>query len=206
MAPPTAQELFNRNVEYKDTHPPIPSFEELYASGDQAATVAVITCADPRCIPENFLKLNVGEAVILRNAGSNIHEAMRSLIAIDCLIGLKEIMVVNHTDCGATVFRNDSIRTVLKERVPGKNEEVDAMKFGEITTYGYFCCVPHALRLTFMQFARRYSTSKHKIPEGIAVPAPRIEGWHNWLCLRLEKRIFATHRVNGGEKINKVLE
>ncbi|KAJ9651179.1 hypothetical protein H2198_009534 [Neophaeococcomyces mojaviensis] len=134
MAPPTAQELFNRNVEYKDTHPPIPSFEELYASGDQAATVAVITCADPRCIPENFLKLNVGEAVILRNAGSNIHEAMRSLIAIDCLIGLKEIMVVNHTDCGATVFRNDSIRTVLKERVPGKNEEVDAMKFGEITT------------------------------------------------------------------------
>lgn len=92
-----------------------------------------MTCADPRCIPERFLNLNMWEAVVLRNAGSNVKAALPSLIAIDSVVGLQEIMIINHTDCGALGFRDDSIKSTLYGRAPSMENEINAMKFGEIT-------------------------------------------------------------------------
>lgn len=133
MSTPNVQELVNRQTKYQQHHDPISTFDERFRAGDKGPSVAVVTCADPRCIPEQFLKLEVWDAVVLRTAGSNVKAALPSIIAIDSLVGLQEIMIINHTDCGALAFRDDSIKSLLHERAPDMNQEVDAMEFGEIT-------------------------------------------------------------------------
>lgn len=132
---PTVIDLLGRNAEYKAVHSPIATFEERFRSGMNPPSVAIVTCADPRCIPENFLKLDTWDAVVLRIAGSNVKTALPSIIAIDDLVGLQEIMVINHTDCGAQAFRDDSIRAALKERAPEMATKAESMEFGQITGY-----------------------------------------------------------------------
>lgn len=134
-ASPTVADLLLRNVEYEAQHDPIATFEERFESGLKGPSVAIVTCADPRCIPENFLKLNTWDAVVIRTAGSNVKAALPSLIAIDALVGLQEIMVINHTDCGAQAFRDESIRTSLKVRAHSMSADIDRMEFGQIVGY-----------------------------------------------------------------------
>lgn len=130
---PNVQEFISRHAEYQHHHDPISTFDEWFTAGGEGPKVAVVTCADPRCIPERFLNLNMWEAVVLRNAGSNVKAALPSLIAIDSVVGLQEIMIINHTDCGALGFRDDSIKSTLYGRAPSMENEINAMKFGEIT-------------------------------------------------------------------------
>lgn len=134
MTLPTTQDLLSRNAEYSRTHEPIPLFEEVYGSGNRLPTVAVVTCADPRCIPEKFFDVDLMKIIVIRNAGSNVEEALRSIIPIDDVVKLDEIMVIDHTDCGATFYRDNKLREMLKKRAPSKAEQVDKMTFGEVTT------------------------------------------------------------------------
>lgn len=102
-SPPTVQELLARHAKGQASHEPITTIEERVKAGGQAPKVFVVTCADPRCIPEKFLHLETWEVVVLRTAGSDVQAALPSIIAIDSLFELDEIMVINHTDCGALV-------------------------------------------------------------------------------------------------------
>lgn len=129
---PTVADLVGRNSEYTVQHDPIATFQERFQSGQKGPGVAIVTCADPRCIPENFLNLKTWDAVVIRTAGSNVKAALPSLVAIDALVGLQEIMVINHTDCGAQAYRDDPIRASLKERAQGMGPEIDKMEFGQI--------------------------------------------------------------------------
>lgn len=132
---PTVADLIVRNAEYKAQHESIATLQERAGSGLKGPSVAIVTCADPRCIPENFLKLNTWDAVVIRTAGSNVKAALPSLVAIDGLVGLQEIMIINHTDCGAQIFRDEAIRASLKERAQGMGVEINSMEFGEISWY-----------------------------------------------------------------------
>lgn len=60
MSQPSSKELLARHAEYLKEHNPIPTFEELAKEGVDFKPVAVITCADPRCVPERFFKLDIG--------------------------------------------------------------------------------------------------------------------------------------------------
>lgn len=132
---PTVADLILRNTQYKAHHNPIATLQERAGSGLKGPSVAIVTCADPRCMPEEFLKLKIWDAVVIRTAGANVKTALPSLIAIDELVGLQEIMVINHTDCGAQIFRDDSIRTSLKERALNMSSDIDEMEFGQIKWY-----------------------------------------------------------------------
>lgn len=132
---PSVANLVSRNSEYRAHHEPIATFQARLESGSKLPGVAVVTCADPRCIPENFLKLETWDAIVIRTAGSNVKTALPSIIAIDQLVGLQEIMVINHTDCGALAFRDNAIRTTLKERAPDMSSHIENMEFGQITWY-----------------------------------------------------------------------
>lgn len=106
---PTAKDLVERNEKQKHEHKSISTLKDHFTSGNEGPRVAIITCADPRCIPEQFLHLDTFEAVVLRTAGSNVEAAIPSILAIDSVVPLQEIMVINHTDCGATVGGSDRI-------------------------------------------------------------------------------------------------
>ena len=63
--------------------------------------VTVLTCMDTRLNPYDLLGLEPGDAHILRNAGGvATDDALRSLSLSQRLLGTREVMVVQHTDCG----------------------------------------------------------------------------------------------------------
>lgn len=63
--------------------------------------VAVLTCMDARIKLFDVLGLRHGDAHILRNAGGlATDDAIRSLLLSQHSMGTREIMVIQHTDCG----------------------------------------------------------------------------------------------------------
>lgn len=69
----------------------------------------MVTCADPRYIPENCLSINPGEIIVIRNAGGNPQMALPNILALDMLVGNHEIMVVKHTDWGSLAFTEKGV-------------------------------------------------------------------------------------------------
>lgn len=57
----------------------------------------IVTCADPRCIPENIFQLQTGEAVVMRVAGGNAQYVLNHILSIDSLVNFKEAIIVQHT-------------------------------------------------------------------------------------------------------------
>jgi len=69
---------------------------------------------DARMNVENILGLKIGEAHIIRNAGGSVTEdALRSLIVSTKLLGTKEFMIINHTDCGMMKFKDSDLKSQL---------------------------------------------------------------------------------------------
>lgn len=74
----------------------------------QNPEVLLITCSDSRICPSLFMRTEPGEVFIIRNAGNMVpsqkSEAKADLgtiqFAVDVL-GVKDIIVCGHTDCGA---------------------------------------------------------------------------------------------------------
>ncbi|KAI1629233.1 carbonic anhydrase [Exophiala viscosa] len=127
----TSQELLQRHEATLSGFTPIPFFSEM--TPDQLCRMLIITCADPRCIPENIFGLKTGEAVVLRDAGGNAQYLLEHILSIDSLVQFTECIIVQHTDCGATHFRNQLVKQGLRERAPDHKKEIDGMTFGEIT-------------------------------------------------------------------------
>jgi carbonic anhydrase len=67
-----------------------------------APKIAIVTCADPRLSNiEQMLGLAEADVDMIRNFGTVIDDdAVRSLVLSTRLLGTKEIMIINHTDCG----------------------------------------------------------------------------------------------------------
>jgi carbonic anhydrase len=74
-----------------------------------APKIAIVTCADPRLSNiEQMLGLVEADVDMIRNFGTVIDDdAVRSLVLSTRLLGTREIMIINHTDCGiAQVHRH----------------------------------------------------------------------------------------------------
>jgi carbonic anhydrase len=79
-----------------------------------ARKVAVLACMDARLTVEPMLGLKTGEAHIVRNAGGIATEdALRSLIISCHLLGTREFLIINHTDCGMLTFKDAELRDRL---------------------------------------------------------------------------------------------
>jgi carbonic anhydrase len=82
-----------------------------------ARKLAVVACMDARLTVSQLLGLKTGEAHIIRNAGGIVTEdAVRSLIISHYLLGTKEFMIINHTDCGMLTFKDEELRTKLQQQ------------------------------------------------------------------------------------------
>jgi carbonic anhydrase len=63
--------------------------------------LVIVTCMDTRLDPYKTLGLAAGDAHIIRNAGGIVTEdVVRSLVLSSHVLGTRELMVINHTDCG----------------------------------------------------------------------------------------------------------
>jgi len=107
----------NSNAEYarsfKLGHLPMPPAQHL----------AILACMDARLTVEQFLGLKTGDAHIIRNAGGiATDDALRSLIISHHLLGTREIMVINHTDCGMLTFKDEELKTRLARETGKKTQ------------------------------------------------------------------------------------
>ncbi len=92
------------------------SFDRSKLAMPPARKLAVVVCMDARLTVEDFLGLRTGDAHIIRNAGGIVtDDALRSLIISYKLLGTREFLVINHTDCGMLTFKDQELREKLAE-------------------------------------------------------------------------------------------
>ncbi|ROW07229.1 hypothetical protein VMCG_03778 [Cytospora schulzeri] len=126
---PSAEELLKRNEDLAKVHQPIPFFEEMPAGSPKPRTF-IFCCFDTRVDPAAFLGLKYAEALIVRNAGGAVGPNLESLIALDYYLGtLEDVLVIQHTDCGALHFVESDIHNHMKDLHLGSDEQIDGLKF-----------------------------------------------------------------------------
>ena len=79
--------------------------------------IAILACMDARLTVSQLAGVKTGEAHIIRNAGGIATEdAIRSLIISNELLGTKEFIVINHTDCGMLSFKDSDLQKRLEKK------------------------------------------------------------------------------------------
>src|SRR5664280_2318654 len=79
-----------------------------------AKQFALVTCMDSRIEPLDMLGLRPGDAKILRNAGARVTEdVLRSLILATRFLGVREIAVMQHTNCALADRDDEDVRSSL---------------------------------------------------------------------------------------------
>jgi carbonic anhydrase len=123
MSSVSVETLFKRNETLSKTYSAKPLLSEAKAAGAIPPSVIVITCCDIRCDPTEFLNLKPADAIILRNVGGKVAPLVKDIVILDAFIGMKEIMLIHHTDCGTTHYKDQTIRDVVNARCPGAVDE-----------------------------------------------------------------------------------
>lgn len=81
-----------------------------------AKKAAVVACMDARLVPHRILGLAEGDAHVIRNAGGVVtDDVLRSLVISQRLLGTREIILVQHTDCGMLTFRDDDVKDAIED-------------------------------------------------------------------------------------------
>jgi carbonic anhydrase len=81
-----------------------------------AIKIAIVTCGDPRVDNiDQMLGLDPGDVAMFRNFGAVIDDdTVRSLVLATRLLGAREIMIINHTDCGMLRFTDSEMQERLR--------------------------------------------------------------------------------------------
>jgi len=96
--------------------------------------VAIVTCMDARLNVNDLLGIGLGEAHVLRNAGGVISDDMlRSLAISQRALGTREIMVINHTQCGLLGFDDEGFRAEIQAET-GEQVQWQPHTLGDLDT------------------------------------------------------------------------
>lgn len=79
--------------------------------------LAIFTCMDTRLVDflEPAMGIKRGEAKVIKNAGNTVIDpigggVIRSLVAAVFLLGVEEVFVIGHRDCGMSEVDSDDLR------------------------------------------------------------------------------------------------
>jgi carbonic anhydrase len=76
-----------------------------------------VTCMDARIDPAAAYGISLGDAHVIRNAGGNARDALRSLVISEQLLGTEEIILVKHTGCGMLTFKNEDATGIVQKNL-----------------------------------------------------------------------------------------
>lgn len=78
--------------------------------------IAIVACMDARVDLMAALGLKSGDAHVIRNAGGiATDDVIRSLMISQRLLATREIMLIQHTDCGLLNLAEDELGKTIKE-------------------------------------------------------------------------------------------
>ena len=94
----------------------------------------VITCLDPRTDPSAFLELELGDAMVVRNAGGRVSPDVLRDLAYICYLSNTlvpggpqfEVAVVHHTQCGTHYLADETFRRGFAEIIGGDDAALAA--------------------------------------------------------------------------------
>ncbi|KAI2619594.1 hypothetical protein GGR54DRAFT_639921 [Hypoxylon sp. NC1633] len=121
-------ELFARSEDFAKTHTPSPVIADVPVS--HRAHTIIFCCADGRINPTALFNLSLAEAVVVRNVGCGMPRMINDLLVLDEILDLKEVLIISHRDCGLTHVADETVRDNLKNRITGRDEEIDNLHFG----------------------------------------------------------------------------
>lgn len=115
-------------------------FAEQFDAGDLAIpprlSTIVVTCLDARVDPAHLFGLELGDALVIRNAGGRITPAVLQDLAILGVLAANlpgssamqlELVVVHHTDCGMARLAAPAVQEQAAQRLGLTVDEVAAM-------------------------------------------------------------------------------
>ena len=165
-------ELLTANQQFVNKIPP-PQLSHL-----PQKRMAVVTCMDTRLtlLFEEALGLHRGEVLQLRTAGATITEQdavngdlIRSLAGAIYLLGVREVAVIGHTDCGLT--HGDLARLTASMQALGVDPDALPEKGEALLSWlGTF----HDVRENVVRVVQAIRTSPY-LPKGIPVHALVID-------------------------------
>lgn len=97
-----------------------------------------VTCMDARIDPAAAYGIALGDAHVIRNAGGNAKDALRSIVISQQLLGTNEIILVKHTGCGMLTFKNEDAQAVVEKNLGQAGKEAlsafnsDFQPFGDL--------------------------------------------------------------------------
>ncbi|KAI8946643.1 carbonic anhydrase [Xylaria longipes] len=123
-------EIIQRAEVLSKDHKPYPYFSEIGLTPKKM----IFCCFDPRVHPEHFLGLTNGDdALLVRTASGTPARNILDIAAIDRLAGLTELIVIRHTDCGATYITQDDVRNHILKHNPGLAGKLDSFAVSPTT-------------------------------------------------------------------------
>jgi carbonic anhydrase len=110
MKPMTATDVLLKR--YHDAEDTLPGDR---SSPRPSLQITVLTCMDARIRVFEIFGLIQGEAHILRNAGGVVtDDVIRSLALSQRKLGTREVMIVQHTNCGLSLVTEDDFKDELE--------------------------------------------------------------------------------------------
>ena len=109
-------------------------YEQYAASKYPNKKIAIITCMDTRLVEllPAALGFKNGDVKIIKNAGGVVSNpfgsVIRSLLVAIIELGVEEVMVIGHTDCGVQHIDSEVMIHHMKERGITQ-ESIDQMKY-----------------------------------------------------------------------------
>ncbi|MGL6298204.1 MAG: beta-class carbonic anhydrase [Methanobacteriaceae archaeon] len=98
----------------------VEEFEAVEISHKPQKKLAIVTCMDTRLT--NFLEpalgIGRGDAKIIKNAGNAVvdRDVIRSVAASIFALGVEEVMLIGHYDCGMANVDEESLAKIMEER------------------------------------------------------------------------------------------
>ena len=106
------------------------AFAETFAEADLSVlpglNTVVLACVDARVDPAHILGLDLGDAVVFRNSGGRVTQSfIDEIAAIAALVARMtgterpemNLVLVQHTQCGAERFADPEISSSLRDRI-----------------------------------------------------------------------------------------
>ena len=99
--------------------------------------IAIVTCMDTRLTELLPAALGVknGDVKMIKNAGGTINHpfgsAMRSLMVAIYELGVKEVMIIGHTDCGVQHMDSEMMQKHMRERGVSQ-DHIDMMEYCDV--------------------------------------------------------------------------
>lgn len=126
--------MFDKMLEYNQQFVETEAYKRFQTSKYPDKKLAILTCMDTRLVEliPAALGIHNGDVKMIKNAGGMItnpfDSAVRSLLISIIELGVEEVMVIGHTDCGMAHMNADMmIEHLLKRGI--SQDHIDMMRY-----------------------------------------------------------------------------